>query len=251
MRKSIIPKLNVSSSTMSGTIMQNGVEYNAYPPPPSLIKIMKRCWAEKFIKCGCMRFGSLEGYRKWENNILGDRRDGIGMFKMHGHPYTTGSANPVYAWCASKNDTPIYRIRELARAGQYNCLVRIHSPETLIQRVRYQLDQKLGQKLWLHCGDMSYDKESEVSKQTLCSQQFHSNVFQKDMHFSADCEYRLSISDVGHGSIGSQPEPGIVLNIGGCFDIANIENLPSCAYGLWCRYIAHGNGLRQTRGAKQ
>ncbi|MDY6903286.1 MAG: hypothetical protein SWH61_01250 [Thermodesulfobacteriota bacterium] len=86
---------------LSKTMIVNGVEYNTYPPPSALVKVMKSRWAKELISFGSIRFGSLKSYREWENDILGDTNDGKGMFRMMGHPYNAGSINPVYAWCTS------------------------------------------------------------------------------------------------------------------------------------------------------
>ena len=170
-----------------------------------------------------MRFGSIESYRNLEDAALADRREGIGILCRNGHPHTVESANPVYVWCAAKCDITSSRILHLAEK-QYDCLVRIRKPEILMQKVKNSLGQK---KLHLHCGDISYNKGSAVSKQTLASQNFHFNVFQKDSRFSGDREYRLSITDIECKSIGSQPKTDIILNVGDCSDIASIEDLPN------------------------
>ena len=64
--------------TQTGTFYseKEGVEYNEYPPPGKLIKVMKKFWAEKLRLKGAIRFGNLEEYRNWENEILGDANDG-------------------------------------------------------------------------------------------------------------------------------------------------------------------------------
>ena len=181
--------------THSDTIWKDGVRYSTYPPPFELLKVMKRCWAEKFVTVGSMRFGNLDGYRRWENPVLGDPNDGNGMFRMKGHPYTVGSSNHVYAWCASHPEITRQRLLKLANYGGYDCLVRISEPKTLIQRIRTALLSS-GKKLQLHCAAVSYIRGSEVNKATLNSQKFHFNVFQKAPRFSEDCEYRISLTDV-------------------------------------------------------
>ncbi len=209
--------------TQSGTMIKDGVEYSTYPPPFALIKVMERCWAEQFVTVGSMRFGGLECYRRWENAVLGDPNDGEGMFRMKGHPYNVGSSNQVYAWCAAQSDITPERVRVLASHGGYDCLVRIHQPRTLIQRVRIALLSK-DRNLLLHCAEVSYNRGSEVDKATLNSQKFHFNVFQKDPRFSEDCEYRLSFTDTG---LKSQLKKHIELEVGDCSDIMDIEDLPN------------------------
>ena len=121
--------------TQSGTWIEDGIEYNRYPPPVALVKAMKRCWAKKLLSRGAMRFGSLASYRRRETPVLGDPNDGEGMFRMAGHPYNIGSGNPVYAWCSSLDTVTPDRIRCLAKDGGYDCVVRVHNPLLLIKRV--------------------------------------------------------------------------------------------------------------------
>ena len=101
-------------------------------PPPVLIKVMERRWAEKFIECGSMRFGSLEFYCNLENSVLGDPFEGKGIFAVGGIRHTVESINPVYAWCTSKPNIAATRVQTLAREGGYNCVVYIRNPRELI-----------------------------------------------------------------------------------------------------------------------
>jgi hypothetical protein len=151
--------------TQSGTTILNGVEYNTYPPPDGLIKVMKRCWAERLVSEGAMHFGSLDYYRKWENAMLGDPNDGEGMFRMKAHPYEVGSVNPVYAWCAALPTITPHRINLLAGHGNYDCLVHIQKPHVLIERVRLAK----ARYLHVHCAEVSYNRGAEVDKVTLNS----------------------------------------------------------------------------------
>ena len=209
--------------TQSDTIIKDGVEYSTYPPPLVLVKVMERCWAEKFVLMGSMRFGSLESYRRWEDAVLGDPNDGKGMFRMQGHPYNIGSSNPVYAWCAAQPVITSERILILASQSRYDCLVRIQQPKILIQRVKTSL-LDINRNLFLHCAEVLYNRGSEVDKATLNSQKFHFNVFQKDPIFSEDCEYRLSLTDAG---LKTQLKDHIDIELEDCSDIMNIEDLPN------------------------
>ena len=203
----------------------DGVEYSTYPPPVALLKAMEHRWAETLLKQGAMRFGSLATYRQWENAVLGDPNDGKGMFRMDGHPYETGSTNPVYAWCASMPTVTADRTLLIAKHGRYECVVSVHEPLLLIQRVRAAL-VRTNRTLLLHCAEVSYNRGAEVDKQTLNSQQFHFNVFQKDPAFGPDMEYRLSLTDA---SLRSDPEPFVDIVVGECSDIMSIEKLPNNA----------------------
>ena len=213
------------TKTQSGTLVVDGVEYGSYPPPIELLKAMKRRWAEALVEYGQMRFGSLASYRQWENVVLGDPNDGQGMFRMSGHPYQTGSANAVYAWCASMPGITAERTLLLAQHCDYDCVVRVHKPLVLIRRVHSAL-VNVHQSLLLHCSEVSYDRGGEVNTQTLNSQKFHFNVFQKDAVFSPDMEYRLSLTDA---CLRAKPERFVEILVGDCSDIIAIEELPKSA----------------------
>ncbi len=203
----------------------DGVEYNSYPPPVALVKAMERRWAESLLKQGTMRFRSLDTYRLWENAVLGDPNDGEGMFRMDRHPYEIGSTNSIYAWCTSMPTIKADRTLLIAKHGRYDCVVRVHEPLHLIQRVRVALVRK-NKTLLLHCAEVSCNRKAEVDKQTLNSQKFHFNVFQKDQRFGPDMEYRFSLTDA---SLQSKPEPFIEVLVGECADIMSIEELPNSA----------------------
>jgi len=206
--------------TQSGTEIVEGVEYNAYPPPGCLIKVMKRYLADRLLSEGAIRFGNLDYYRRLENALLGDLNEGKGMFSMNGHPYEVGSGNPVYVWCAALPTITPQRVNLLANHGSYDCVVRIYQPEKLFQRLRLAKDRHFH----LHCAEISYNRGIEVDKVTLNSQIFHFNVFQKDARFSEDQEYRISLTDVGRRH---EPVSHIDLSIGECSDIMVIEELPN------------------------
>ncbi|MDO9263134.1 MAG: hypothetical protein Q7U02_04150 [Desulfosalsimonadaceae bacterium] len=213
----------VITTTKSGTMIVNGVEYNTYPPPSALVKVMKSRWAKELIAYGNMRFGSLESYREWENAILGDPNDGKGRLHMMGHPYDTDSANPVHAWCSSFPTITADRTLLLAEHGDYDCVVRIRDPLLLIQRVQNILVRS-SKEMYLHCSIVSYNRGEEVNKRILNSQKFHFNVFQKDTYFAPDMEYRLSLTDT---SLKPKMKPDVILPVGDCSDIITIEDLPN------------------------
>lgn len=207
--------------TRSGTEIEDGIEYSTYPPPDCLVKVMKRCWAERLLFEGAIRFASLAYYRKLENSVLGDPNDGEGMLRMNGHPFEVGSINSVYAWCSSLTTITPERINVLAMHGDYDCLVRINQPSILIKRVQLAKSKYLH----LHCAEISYSRGTEVDKMTLYSQKFHFNIFQKDERFSEDREFRLTLTD---NSLKPEYRFYIDLRIGECSDIMEIKKLPVC-----------------------
>ena len=215
------------TKTLTGTFYseKEGVEYNEYPPPAKLIKVMKKCWAEELKLKGAIRFGNLEEYRSWENKVLGDKNDGQGMHAVNGHEYHTGSMNPIYAWCASLPGISHGRIREIAKSNHYDCLVEIKCARKFIERISKSLHSKCqgNSTLRLHCGKVQYDRGNVVSIGTLNNQKFHFNVFQKSSTFRKDKEYRLSIT----GPLRPPHKKCISLDIGNCSDIITIKKLSS------------------------
>ena len=206
-------------TNFGGTFVQ-GVEYGNYPLPASLLKIMKREWAEGLVLDGHIRFGNLETYRQWENPVLGDLHEGYGQFMVNGHPYDVDSMSCAYAWCSS---TPLIakgRISILAKAGGYDRRVNVREPSTLIHRV-FTAIERSGRKLHLHCDGVIYDRGANVDRAVLNSQGFHFNIFQKSPRFAPDCEYRFSLAS----ALGAPSEPYIDLQIGCCADIMDIEGL--------------------------
>jgi hypothetical protein len=187
---------------------------------------MKRCWAKHLLSDGAIRFGSLACYRKWENAMLGDLYDSEGMFCMNRHPYEVGSINPVYAWCAALSNITPERINLLAEHGKYDCLVHIHRPRILIQRVRVTLLAK-GRKLRLRCAAVSYNRSAQVDKTTLNSQKFHFNVFQKAPCSADDKRYRILLTDI---RLTPEIKCHIDLQIGDYPDIMDIERLPNIGF---------------------
>jgi hypothetical protein len=218
--RSVIDTMNEIISTQSVTVIVDGVEYSTYSPPDCLIKVMKRCFAERLLSEGAIHFGCLDYYRRCEDAVLGDPNDGEGMLRMNAHPYKFGSINPVYAWCSALLTITPERINLLAEHGNYDCLVRIHQPQILIQRVQLAKPEYFH----LHYAEVSYDRGAEVDKVTLNSQKFQFYVFQKDPRFIDDQEYRISLTNI---SRSPDPVSHIDLSIGKCSDIMVIEDLPN------------------------
>ncbi len=216
--------------TQSGTFLSNGIEYNDFPAPGLLVKAMSRKHAESLLDSGILRIRHLEYFRNWENKVLGDANDGNSQYLVDGHPMETGSMNDVYAWCMSSSSIAGSRLTLFAEQGEYDCKVVIRNPVEMFQRVKSWLVRN-HPKLWIHCGAVKYDRGHEIGKNTLNSQQFHYNVFQKAESFEEDQEYRLSITSCAFGRLhdeGSPPEDKYIdLEIGNCCDIASVEDLPN------------------------
>jgi len=210
------------TKTPTGTSLVDNIEYNEYPPAKQLCKAMKGRWANELIQRGLIRIRKLEYYRKWENDVLGDPKEGRGLYHIEGHPMQMDSANDIYAWCLSLPEISSGRLLAIAAQGKYDCTVVIHDMEMLLLRIRSHL-QKNYRGMWLHCGYVNYDRGTEVSKETLDMKKFHFNVFQKASRFQDDKEYRVSITNC----ISKRyKESYLDLLIGECKDIISIQPLP-------------------------
>jgi hypothetical protein len=210
------------TETLTGTLLVNDIEYNKYPPPEQLCKAMNRQWANELIQRGLIRVHKLEYYRKWENDVLGDPKDGQGLYQIDGHPMQMDSASDIYAWCLSLSDISSGRLLGMAAQEKYDCTVVIHDMEKLLLRIRLYLQKKY-RGMWLHCGCVHYDRGTEVSKEILDTQMFHFNVFQKESRFQDDKEYRISITNC---TTKRYEKDYLDLLIGECKDIISIQPLP-------------------------
>jgi len=215
--------MQINTKTQSGTVFVNRIEFNEYPLPQKLVKMMERKWAEAVLKNGLVRLRKLEYYRKWENKLLGDPNDGEGLYHSAGHPIRTGSHNDVYAWCLSLPIIEQSQVLLLAQCGGYDCMVVLHEPEEFFKRVQNYLS-KYRKNFTLHCGLVNYNRGVEVDKKTLNSQKFHFNVFQKEARFKNDMEYRMSITN---STFSRLTEVYLDLSLGDCGDIMSIEILPN------------------------
>ena len=209
--------------TQTGTVIVKGIEYNEYPPPQQLVKVMERKWAEQVVSAGSMRLRKLEYYRRWENKLLGDPNDGKGLYHLHGHPMQTGSVNDVYAWSLSLPIIEQSRLLLLAQHGDYDCMLMIHAPKKFFRKVANFLSQ-CRKGFILHCGLVNYNLGEEIDKKTLNSQKFHYNVFQKSTRFNDDKEFRIAITN---STFNRLPNDHLDLLLGDCSDIMSIEALPN------------------------
>jgi len=223
----------MTTETQADTVLVNGIEYNEYPPPEQLVKVMKREFAEQLISNGLVRLRKLEYYRRWEKGQLGDPNDGKGLYHLDGHPMQTGSVNDVYAWCLALPAIKRDRLLFLAVDGSYDCMIVLRAPEEFLRRVNDWLSE-YRKGFWLHCGLVTYNRGEEVDKKALNSQKFHFNVFQKAPRFKNDMEYRMSIINATFQHL---QEDYLDLLIGDCSDIMSIEALPDKSpkgtYGVW------------------
>ena len=203
-----------------------GIEFNEFPAPVRLVKTMERKWAERLLDRGEIMLHTLEYFREWENKVLGDSNEGHGLYVHDARQMQIGSVNEVFAWCTSLSSIAPERIRLIAKEGGYDCMLMIRDPMTLFQRMRQSL-LSTHPKYLMQCGNVIYDRGTEVEKGVLLSKTkiFHSNVFQKDKEKYADYfEYRVSVTN---GTFNSSGCKKLLLTVGDCTDIVSVEKLPT------------------------
>ncbi len=203
--------------TQSGTVIVNGIEYNEYPSPSSLIKSTEMKWALKLRDEGCLRLNSVGFYQKLENPELGDTNEAKGMLKLNGHPMEVDSANEVFIWCSAKPDTSTEVLKSLNRS--YDAIVRINNVEEFANRI-ISAARSSGYNLAPHLGQINYNRGEEVSKDVLNDQKWHHNIFQKSMDYSHQKEYRMSFSNFTFQPINKSC---LDITLGNCSDILDIE----------------------------
>ena len=200
----------------------NGIEYNELPPPVCLVKAMSKKYASNLVKRGELKIHHLSYFRAWEDKVLGDPNDGKGLYHVNGHPMDIRSANDVYAWCTSFPEITIERLHLIAEQGKYDCMIVVRNPQVIFERINNWLSENQRGFL-VHCGEVKYSRGDEVDKETLNSQKFHFNVFQKDVRFKDDKEYRLSVTN---STFRNLEKKYIKLVLGDCSDVVTIEELP-------------------------
>lgn len=208
--------------TRTGSVVSDGIEYNEYPPPGQLLKLMERRRAELVVENGSVRFRTPEYYRRWENKLLGDPNDGRGLYHLGGHPLQTDSGNDIYVSCFSLPTITRDRMLQLAREGGYDCILVVDAPEEFFRRARHWLSANHS-GYWLHCGLATYNRGDNVTKWAANAQKFDFNIFQKARKFQGDVEYRISVTNA---TFVRRTEDHLELKIGSCGDIMSIRTLP-------------------------
>ena len=203
--------------TKNRTVLANGIEYNEYPSPSSLIKATEIKWALKLRDEGSLRLNSVEFYQALENPELGDRNEAKGMLKLDGHPMEVGSANEVFIWCSAIPGTSPDILKSLNPS--YDAIVLVRDVEEFVKRI-VSTAKSEGYELYPHIGKVNYNRGEEVSKVALNSQQWHHNVFQKSWDYSHQEEYRLSFSNLTLQRIDKKH---LDLSLGNCNDIIEIS----------------------------
>lgn len=203
--------------TLSGTKIIEGIEFNAFPPPSTLIKAMEKQWAEKLIKNGTVRLNSLEFYQNLENDELGDSTEGLGELKSKGHPYNVSSVNKIFVWCGALPDASFPTL--LSLDTKYDTVIRVVNPLEFTKRIELALIDKDYSFAHPHIGSINYSRSDEVDMKSVQSQFFHWNVFQKRKKYTHQNEYRLAFTDTSFTLENDEP---IDLEIGSCLDLVQL-----------------------------
>ena len=211
--------MNKIQVTQNGTVVVNGIEYNEYPSPSSLIKATEMEWALKLRDEGCGRLNSVKFYRALENPELGDRNEAKGMLKLNGHPMEVGSVNEVFIWCSAIPEASPEILKGLNPS--YDAVVRIYDVEKFVKRI-VSTAKNDGYTLFPQIGKMNYNRGEEVSTDVLNKQQWHHNVFQKSLDYAHQEEYRLSFSNITFKRIAKKY---LDLSLDNCNDIIEIETV--------------------------
>ncbi len=203
--------------TQSGTKLVDGIEYNQYPPPTTLIKAMESKWAAKLLNEGAIRLYSIKYYQTLESHELGDVNEGRGMLHLNGHQMQMGSTNEVFIWCGALPNTSVATLKGLN--SSYNTIIRITNVIEFTNRIVCAL-YDFGFKWHTHLGQVTYNRGDEVSKETLNRQKWHYNIFQKSAKYEHQREYRLAFTNISFQQINKK---WIALSIGSSKDIMKME----------------------------
>ncbi len=203
--------------TKTGTFITDEVEFNQHPPPSTLLKAMESRWAFELINNGSLRLNSIFFYHNLESKDLGDMNEGRGMLRMNGHEMDIGTINDVYIWCSALPNTSKETLLSLDK--NYDCIITINDTLQFVKRISLALEKR-DLIMHPHIGSVIYNRGDEVSKESLSSQQFNYNIFQKVDDYSHQKEFRVSFINVTTNKLGVEP---IDIEIGNCKELVTIE----------------------------
>ncbi|MGD0274826.1 MAG: hypothetical protein ABSB79_02045 [Syntrophales bacterium] len=203
--------------TKNGTKFIDGIKYDKYPPPVTLIKATEFKWAEKLLNEGSIRLNSIEYYETIENPELGDVNEGKGMLRLNGHLMQTGSVNEVFIWCSALPGTSASILKEIDPS--YDTMICITDVVEFTKRIFSAL-KDYGYRWLPWRGQVTYNRDIEVSKKTLNNQDWQFNIFQKSAKHKHQREYRMSFTNV---SVQRKKEKWIDISMGYSGDIMTIE----------------------------
>ncbi|WP_254849600.1 hypothetical protein [Thalassotalea sp. PP2-459] len=204
-------------STISGTQIIDGIEYNEYPAPDSLIKAMESVWAMQLIAQGNIRLSPLSYYQNLESDELGDNLEGLGELQINSHPYATSSINEIFVWCCANPETEFSRLLSLDNA--YDVIIQITNPVEFVNRISTALRDNNYRFSHPHVGRVNYNRSDEVTIDRLQEQMWHWNTFQKSASYEHQNEFRIVLSDLSFTLARGE---AINLSIGNCEDIIEL-----------------------------
>lgn len=207
-------------STLSGTQIIDGIEYNDYPAPDSLVKAMESVWAKKLITQGNIRLSPLSYYQNLESNELGDNLEGLGELHVNSHPYSTDSINEVFVWCCANPETKFSTLLSLDSA--YDVIIKITNPVEFVKRISAALRANDYTSSHPQVGRVNYNRSDEVTRDSLQQQLWQWNTFQKTVSYEHQNEFRVVLSDL---SFNLPQGEAINLSLGNCEDIIELIEL--------------------------
>ena len=203
--------------TRSGTVIYEGIEYNQFPTTTSVIKATEYYWACKLRDEGLLRLNIVDYYQSLESNELGDLYEGMGLLYLGTEPMHAGSSNEVFIWCAALPDTPHEILINLKNT--YDSIVTVTNIKEFVARISESL-RCLGFILIPHLGAISYNRGMSVLKGELNCQKHQYNMFQKDLLYKHQNEYRFAFINSSFKQINKKH---IDLSIGECSDIIHVQ----------------------------
>lgn len=201
-------------TTLSGTQIIDGVEYNDHPAPNMLVKAMESVWAKKLIAEGSIKLSPLSYYQNLENAELGDCLEGLGELRVNSHPYSTDSINEIFVWCCANPKTDKSTL--LSLDSKYDVVIKITNTVEFIKRIAEALHSNNYSFSHPQVGKVNYNRSSETTIESLQQQLWQWNAFQKNCAYEHQNEFRVVFSDL---SFTLPQGEAIDLVIGSCEDI--------------------------------
>jgi len=209
-----------SIPTLSGTQIVDSIEYNEYPAPNMLVKAMESQWAQLLLHEGELRLCPLSFYQALESDELGDRLEGQGELCVNSHPYSVTSLNENFVWCCSNPDSQYSTLLDLDDG--YDVVIKVSNTTEFVNRIATALREKGYNFSIPQVGRVSYNRTSEITLESLQSQKWQWNVFQKSPSFQHQNEYRFVFSEL---SLELPKGEAICLSIGNCEDIIELVKI--------------------------
>lgn len=191
------------------SIQYKGIEFVL----PSVLKAYPLEWARQLIEKGIIYFTNLDVFHAVESAERGDVREGSVHRAMKDGMFIGKYVNPIYAWCGTM-ETDAEVILETWR--DRDTVVEVTNTMVFLERIRGKANEVEG-VIQFQAGPVVYDKDKGSHRDYFWAQ----GIFQKDLRFSGQKEFRLAL--VGSAKI-LKGDSNIVLTLGDCSDIIRIAN---------------------------